>query len=428
MENNKNLVNGPVNGFRLEGKVGNINKVVYLFGDYHYPISGETKCDSFTSDDFINYFYKTMEKTDKNIRYDFIYENYFNVDMFEEYKYSNSRYREKYLDEIRKFVDSDMDIKEYKKDKQIKLENKGSKTFKNLRLHYLDVRSFFGRNVLLQTEQDNFYFLDNFDKNFQFWMIDRLIINFYNMKNHLNFLADHLSVMAYNKKKTFVDKIKIKDDHIQEEIKKYSDIIKAQEPRMKQYSEKMFKKYKNKEIKDKISKSDILITVLSHIKSVVKKLNGCLKKLLQLKEIGKISSFDLNKHTIQKKSEYNYGIDYIKTKKLFFQVKIKYEILYDDYIVLYAYLTDLYMLRRFLDKDYIEHAIVYTGMTHTQNYIRTLIKDFGFIITNLDYSKLSIKETNEVVPKKTVYELSELLRKPIFKQCVDMEKFPENFL
>jgi hypothetical protein len=425
MKNNKNLVNGPVNAFRLEGKVGNIKKIVYLFGDYHNPISGETKCDSFISDDFVSYFYKTMEKTDKKIRYDFFYENYIDIDMFEEYKYQKSKYRENYLDEMRKLVDSDIDIIESRKNDKIKIENKGSKTFKNLRLHYLDVRSFFGMNILRDIENDIPYFLNNFGNSYQFWMIDSLIINFYNMKQHLKFLANHLSIMAHNKEKNFKEKIKINDNKINSEIKKYSDIIKSLEPRMKQYSVKMFKKYNNKEIREKIIKSNVLTNILSLIKLVVKKLNGCLKKLLLIKEMGKISHFDLNKHHFS--NTYNYGLDYIKIKKIFYQIKIKYDIIFDKYRSLYAYLTDIYLLRRFLDKDYIEHAIIYTGMLHTENYVHTLVKDFGFTITNLDYSKLSIEETNKIIPKKKVTELSEILRKPIFKQCIDISKFPENF-
>lgn len=32
-------VNGPVNTIRIEGKINNVNKVIYLFGDYHMPHS-----------------------------------------------------------------------------------------------------------------------------------------------------------------------------------------------------------------------------------------------------------------------------------------------------------------------------------------------------------------------------------------------------
>jgi hypothetical protein len=428
MKKSNELVNGPVNCIRLEGKVGKINKVVYLFGDYHFPISGETKCDSFTSEDFINYFYKIMGKTDKNIRYDFFYENYINIDMFNEHQYSASPYREKYLDEIRKFVDSDILIEEHinNKNKKIEYINKGSKSFENLKLHYLDIRSFFGRNIMYSIENNNTYLLQNFNDQYSFWMIDGLIINFSNMKNMLIFLLNHLSIMIFNKKKILKNKIIINDDIINNDINKFLQVIKMQEYRMTQYSEKMFKKYKNNNLVDKIKKSDLIKIIFDLIKLTIKKLNGCLKKLLILKEIGKISQFDLNVHL--NNNEYNYGKDFIKIDKLFYQIKIKYEILYDNYVMLYACITDIYLLKRLLDKDYVNNAIVYTGMTHTQNYIYTLVKYFDFVITHADYSKINIDELNKIIHKKTIYELSEFLRKPIFKQCINMKKFPENFL
>lgn len=172
--NNNNLVNGPVNAFRLEGKIGNVNKVIYLFGDYHVPINVETKCDSFISDDFVSYFIKTMEKTDKNIRYDFFCENHSNVDMFEGYKYSDSPYRQQYLRELIKYVDSDIDVNAKEEQKEKKIKNNGSKTFKNLRLHYLDIRSFFGKEKEEELTNEIIYLLDNFGENLKMPMIDLL--------------------------------------------------------------------------------------------------------------------------------------------------------------------------------------------------------------------------------------------------------------
>jgi hypothetical protein len=366
MKDNK-LVNGPVNVFRLEGKIGNIKKVIYLFGDYHFPINQETKCDSFISDDFVSYFIKTMDKTDKNIMYDFFCENFADIDMFEGYKYSDSPYRQKYIGEVKKYVNSDIDmnIKE-QQNKKIKIENKGSKTFTNLRLHHLDIRSFFARENINILINEVIYLLNNFEKNFKIQMIDLLIINLSNLKNYIICLSNHLNEFL-NNNKSFVDNIKIEDNIIRTEIKKFLDIIKSEEPRMILYLEKMFKKY-------------------------------------------------------------NYGPDYTKIKKIFYQVILKYEIMYDYHTRIYSQLTDIYLLRRILDKDYVENVIVYSGMSHTKNYIYNLIKEFGFTITNLDYSKLSIKETNEIIPKMELNELSELLNKPKFKQCVDMNKFPEKFL
>jgi hypothetical protein len=346
--------------------------------------------------------------------------------MFEGYKYSDSPYRQKYIGEVKKYVNSDIDmnIKE-QQNKKIKIENKGSKTFTNLRLHHLDIRSFFGKENINILINEVIYLLNNFEKNFKIQMIDLLIINLSNLKNYIICLSNHLNKFLENNKSA-VDDIKIKDNVIRTEIEKYLEIIKSEEPRMILYLEKMFKNYKNPNIKEKIIKSNIVKNIFSMIKLHIKKSNSCIKKLLEIKELGKIQPLELNKH--EHHEEYNYGPDYTKIKKIFYQVILKYEIIDDCYIKIYSQLTDIYLLRRILDKDYVKHAIVYSGMAHTKNYIYNLIKEFGFTITNLDYSKLSIKETNEIIPKMELNELSELLNKPKFKQCADMSKFPEKFL
>jgi uncharacterized protein YnzC (UPF0291/DUF896 family) len=432
LKNKKNgdiLVNGPVNAFRLEGKIGDKNKIIYLFGDYHNPISAETKCDSFISADFVSYFYKTMEKTDPNIKYDFIFENYSDTDMFDEYKYSQTKYREQYLDEIRKYVDSDMDISETVdvKNETTKYKNKGSKTFDNLRLHYLDVRSFYGSEEMGKILTETRNLLNSLRNNFNgTWIVDRLIVNFYNLKHNIQFLINHFIKIIY-KKNDFEDtKIKVTNENLRDEILDYR--IRIQKPlhrRSMQYSKKIFDKYHNKEIGEKLKNSDMIISILKSMKSAKKMINGCINKLLKIQILVSVGSYDLNKNHM---NIYRYGKDILLINKILCQIDHKYAKIFNEKTQFLFLITDLYLLRKFLDKNYIDHAIVYTGMDHTENYVYTLVKEFGFKITHFDYLKLGAEKTNQIIHEKTLDEMHEILLKPELKQCSNMTNFPELFL
>jgi hypothetical protein len=423
-----NLVNGPINAFRLEGNINNIKKIIYLFGDRHMPLGEETKCDSFTSKDFISFFYETIKISDQNLKFDFFYENFADVDMFDVRKYSSHR-REMYIREIRKFVDSDMDIEKTNNKKEIFYKNKGSKTFKNLRLHYLDIRSFYGCAEFYKIEDNIFDLLKSFelgsnDLKYQNWIIDRLLVILMEMKFLTQYMMIHINKMAYNKEKKFKDKFKKKifnkNINLHDSIYDMTNF----EKRMMKYSKKIFGRYNNDSVKKNLLDSDIIPSILDNMGESNRKINGCLNKLLKLKDLLVFSDFELNK---DHRENFNYGPDFLLIKKIFYQIKIKFFIITDLKNKFFYLLTDLYLLRRILDKNYIDHGIVYTGSDHTLNYVYTLVKNFGFKITHANYLKLSLDETNKIIFKKNLDQMHEFLMNPIFKQCVDMDKFPKNF-
>jgi hypothetical protein len=418
---NTKLVNGPVNAFRLEGKIGDIDKIFYFFGDIHNPINLETKCDSYTSDDFINFFYKTMLTTDPKITYDFIHENFYDLDMFETGKYTSYIYRQKYITEITKYISSDMNVKTEKNN----LKNIGSKTFSNLRLHYLDVRNFYDAFDTNAMPQNIEYKLKQYDfSSFSYKIIETAIIDFSNLKNEIKFLLNYMSVYGKNKEKKFKNIIEINDKYIEEQIKLYIATIPSKQQRMDKYSKKIFEKYKHIEIRDKLIKSSIFKDIFKLGKILIGKINYCIHKLLKMKEIGHINYVSLNKKS---DGEYDYGIDMINMKKLLAAVYIKNDEISDNIIHIYSNITDLYCLRRILDKDYITHGIIYSGIYHTNNYIQTLVRDFGFKITNFEYSILSLDETNKLLMSGKEYDYAQIFFKPTFKQCTDMSKFPDKF-
>lgn len=427
---NDNLINGPLNAFRLEGKIADTKKIIYLFGDIHNPISAETKCDSYTSIDFVKYFYETMKNTDKEKQFDFLFENYVDIDMFEQYKYSNYKYREKYLDEIRSYVDKDIDMKEKNK----KIFNAGSKSFKNLRLHYLDVRSFYGASdicITLSNKIDDL--LHNYNYGYeQLWMIDGLMINYINLKNELKFLLKHLYKKIYDKEIN----IKEKNDDILLEIKKeaqrYEKYIQSKESRLDKYSKKIFGTFHNKHIKETLMNSHIVDVLLYHIKKILRKIKSSIKltsKLTKLAEYHDRNLYKREKSFYKNSPDYFYGYDYYAMLKINNSLKLKFQYIKDYLITVFAHITDLYFLRRLLDKNYIENAIVYTGMYHTQNYVKILIKNFNFIMTHASYSKYDIEKINKMIKngEDDNFGIETLIYPQTLKQCGNMHKFPKNF-
>ena len=64
----KNLifVNRPVNAFRMEGNIGGINKVIYLFGDYHVDVTYQTECEIMEAIEMKDYLLKKFRNSEKN--------------------------------------------------------------------------------------------------------------------------------------------------------------------------------------------------------------------------------------------------------------------------------------------------------------------------------------------------------------------------
>jgi hypothetical protein len=99
-------------------------------------------------------------------------------------------------------------------------------------------------------------------------------------------------------------------------------------------------------------------------------------------------------------------------------------------------LTDLYLLRRILDKDYITNALVYTGYHHLLDLSYILIKDFDFKITHIDKSNKKVDEINKLIKNmksqnflelNRIFSFSRNLPNELQYQCSTLDGFPENF-
>jgi hypothetical protein len=109
------------------------------------------------------------------------------------------------------------------------------------------------------------------------------------------------------------------------------------------------------------------------------------------------------------------------------------EIIYLELIGVYSWLMDIYFLRRFLDKDYINHSIIYCGSGHSLRYIHFLIREFNFKITHAAYITKPIGLVNEILRNYESYDIANdneiyrIFNSPDNIQCIDISSFPDNF-
>lgn len=215
--------------------------------------------------------------------------------------------------------------------------------------------------------------------------------------------------------------------HLFEHIQNLEEIINYLKSKSNRYIDKLKNKYSNKDIKDKINKLyEELITNLINLKQISVETYNALKE--HFKTNDKLNEL-LNKNML-----------FIENHSM-------------DIMVV---LTDLYFIRRFLDKKYIMNSILYTGNFHLCNITYLLVKYFDFQITNVYYYNniinpdpkklenkvLSLKSHNynyiveldkdlkqhiNNMSKSTISPAIAPLPKETVYQCVNLMKFPDNF-
>lgn len=65
-EEDERKINGPINTVRLEGKIGDVKKVIYLFMDNHVPVNSQSQCRDFAGTDVAKYIYQTIKNTPRS--------------------------------------------------------------------------------------------------------------------------------------------------------------------------------------------------------------------------------------------------------------------------------------------------------------------------------------------------------------------------
>ena len=432
MDDNIKEINGPVNVVRLEGDVNGIKKVIYLFMDFHADVMFQTSCENIFAKDIQLYLaesFRDLNKTNK--MYDFFLETWWMETQNVKYGYSREvdiNPKEKYIEEVMKFF-----RKVFQYDPN---ENKVSvsKYLKNVRLHYIDIRDYFTTNTFDRIHwilhAANTMWINTYVNTH---LLTQIISAIDKIREDclkiINILES--AIKSYNKtgKITIIKHRNASQMNDTAQMNESSQISPEQqqinEDRMEYLLHKTFLNYKNPNIQKKIIKQvEILTNNLKHIASECEIINENFNKI-----ISTIPSPIVLVEDKKRLFEFNYGLSSITHRKILTFIFSEINTLEEKYTHFFMLFMDTYFLRRFLDKDYITNAIVYTGGAHSVYYIENLVKEFNFRVTDFSYSKIpDLKELNAEILKRNDINLGELFFPPLFDQCSNVTHFPENFL
>jgi len=296
------------------------------------------------------------------------------LDFFMEIRYSQleeplTNKKDIYIKEVIEMFKSEFIIE--------KDEVKYSKSNPNVRLHYLDIRDKLDMFYIIHIiKYDIFNEISLLTKN------NNNKININNIFNYIKIINKYLNRLQKN-----INELKFspKDKYDKNNKQLYN-------------INKVMNQYNNNELKEKmISFIDIhYLYILNTIKH------------------------ELN--IVKPYLEY-YDIKYITI------IKDKFQNIYNLTVDLYSLFVDTYLLRRILDKNYINNCIVYTGSQHSVNYIYFLIKYYDFeLITIHDSIEKNINELIQKIKKEEyVFDIYKLfyINEKKYLQCLKIYKpFP----
>lgn len=401
-EKDRKEISGPVNVLRLEGEIDGITKVVYLFLDHHNNAFNQTECLNVYATDVNQYLAQTFHKLNGSSRvYDFFMEldtSEFRVDPEQREAMrtgSKAGYRSIYIGRVVKLIRSAVEYDP----KTGRTEP--SKVFQNVRLHYLDIRE-----------------------------------EFYAIMFPLLHLSDGVWGMMCNKVRHFDQPIRVMQEvkaRVDSIIQTYEAVLANPDtkpdsthphPLFAQTALKLLIGYKHTDVKQ-------ILSDLFKIKfKDFSQLSNDLEQAIDI--FGKMQTLLLDPPITLKYGTSEYDIEkeqmYGSVLLDAYMIAVKIS---ERSMVSIAWITDCYLLRRILDKDYITHSVIYSGGGHSGHYVQALVGDFGFRVTNASFSPFdTIDELNEAIRTKVKegHAIDDLLipsRNP--PQCSDITLFPADF-
>ena len=407
-------ISGPINVIRMEGIVHGIKKIIYLFMDWHEDVAMQTEC--------VNVFSKDLNK--------FLAENFYNLnnspityDFFMEVRPSDILfapntgteglvYKKQYISQVIKFFAS---VFKYDPDKDIV---RISDIFKNVRLHYLDIRDYLKYHVINLLGEAGHLCQDFMcQQDIQLSRLSQIIDILKTSKTNLD------ATIKIFKSNTNTD-TKLVGQKKVPVIKYYKGFDPETVERL---VFKIKQSYKHTDVKN------ILVPMLEKLITDLEQLSNNIDATIQrLIEHGNFINDNFVKLIKEPADgDYHYGINSHNMRRIIFDVMDSVANLYQYCVKVFARITDIYMLRRFLDKDYITNAIVYSGAAHSEMYIKTLITYFGFKITHVSFSSVeNLDMLNQEIKSKTQknINITDMINPPILYQCSDITHFPDKFL
>lgn len=416
---NSIMINGPINVLRLEGTVAGIKKKIYLFMDYHIDVSDQSQCSNIFSKDVQKYFTETFYDLSQNNQsnklsnkanltmYDFFLEIYPSeiAEKTRSGAFKSSEKKDKYIEEVVKVFKKIINYDPYKN--KVSMSN----NFRNVRLHYLDIRNYY--DVTLSDRNDISNALDELKQGYiNVNKLSTIIDGLKKLQNNLTNVVNVLTKKKYTNNKTSTIKELDVDELDNDTIEHLSRKIKT----MYQHKnvEKQMNMLLNQSIVQFRKTIDEINEACDRFESYITKIHKTSNRLVNDKNSSYVYIYDLSIYTIR-----NMIVDILNTVDF---------ILNERFVEFFARFTDIYFLRRFLDKDYITNAVVYSGAQHSHTYVHKLVNDFGFKITHASYSKIkNMDKLNSEIANMSLTNIQELILPPELVQCSNISHFPKNF-
>ena len=365
-----------INGPNNVIRLTNGDKIIYIFGEFHIDLTYGVECDNIKSMDIDKFLLKFMEK-EKNRNFDiFIEMTQYSINYYK----NNLNYKLKHIHRMRKIVSNNYNIKNNK----IMISN----NFPNYRFHYFDFRE----NI------DNFLNYELIDKYYNYLLEYNYPYNYTTLFFMMNDISELINILN-----NLLDKLSLnKNQHI--------------------LIDKIKNKYENINIKESMNKI-YNIVIIKYIKYIINKCND----LLNYIKLNTVDKLYISNYSFYEKKR-------IKLQDFILEqiILIKTHLLNPFFI-----LTDLYLLRRLLDKKYTKNNIIYCGMHHLADITILLVKYFNFKITNIYYD---VNFNNENINKLDInnyYDYYNLINnqskiilydyKEVPNQCINLFNFPPNF-
>ena len=409
-ESTKTYINGPINTVRLEGKINNVKKVIYLFMDIHEPTGNETECDDILSRDVKDYLVDKFQHVNDGKMIDFFLEaqpSHIPSRKLHEYK-------ENYINNLITLFS-----------KAFQKSEKGqavvNKLFPTIRFHHIDPRDYFE-----WTTYSAFNGILN--------SVDTVWKSKYILSSDLNYLSNKIEEINQWLSIIYTYFFKTDIDTLKDIIAKRKPIVpKSAEDKSRMTFEDVSAQTFSliKKVKSRYEHKDVMKGVNAILNNHVKKSYDAYSKLdkERVKLFNGISKELVDYLVFNNSLEHpNWGTSYDVKLKAMLDVELIFEKMFDEYMNFFVGLMDVYFIRRFLDKDYITNVVAYTGALHSLNYIFYLVKYFDFKVTDFSYANPEIKDYNKQIRNaKSPNELGIIFYPPILKQCSDLTGFPKNF-
>ena len=450
---NTGTISGPINIIRVEG----MGKVVYLMGDYHYNIHLQTKCTNLSSPNIVQVMDQFIKaSTQYNRKWDLMIETYAGyaeaIPTLVERERRLNHKTHKYLGELNKLFakyfniepDTNESVQDYAKFKII------SSNKYNVRFHNTNIRDKYCTALFFDEFRKIWNFMDV--PSFAYFIKNLPTINESLYKIADKLISDHEIIFGPTNLpknvswstvlKTFKRTINA-DTHpstTNPSTTKPSTTKPSNPPCKISYMKYIVNKIKSKYYSKSTQK--IMETLIDTLRGLFVDLIDKITQLVihikyiytQLKQTYYTDNFEFKKKVSygpKDNPKMQYGIDIDTFHNMHFSVRIKCYKISTLYVQLYTLFTDIYTVRRIVDKPYCTNAVVYVGDQHACNILLLLTKYFDFTITHASYSAQSIKTLNAEIKEQSITDKSwytKNLNPPTFKQCSSMKGFPDLFL